>query len=311
MPEASLLEGIQDDHDRSVMEAQLKTLQDEQHRRRQAQKANSVSSITRDTFTVYDCSHSDSVHRPILLLEPDECSDIELTHWAPVNVSVQVVETGSSILVTAYKCLLTVSREVSRCGFDSIHYGTVVSELDTPQHLTPSQCRQAVLQKFTFERQFINVTLNSPVVHSYYSFGKIDDDHECSHTSFTSNGRYFTDSYESTIVRAYVTTVKERYNLATGRIILANGLVGNYADKIILDDTEGKYVWSSNVVSCQDKISDVYTGPAKLFPKQNNTLVGQPGDLVLVEEHNKERFAGLVLKSLTRVCGPRACRPWS
>ena len=306
MPEDVLLDNIQDDQERLLMETQLDELR-EARRRKIIVDGNTAPVLSKDTFSVYDCGAPDAVHRPVSLLEPDSCSDIALTHGHPANISVQVLQTGSSHTVTAYRCSLTISREVSRCGFDSIHYGTVITVLDKPVHFTPQQCRTAqTFGTFVFEGQRINVTLNNEMVHSYYRYGRLDSSHNCDHTSFTSGGEYFSNSYELSIIRAVVSTVKGRYNPATGRIVFSNGLVGNYADKVILDDSEGIFVWDTSSVKCSDKISEVYHGPASIQPKVNNTHMGQTGDLVLVADEAESRYAGLVLKGPTRICGRMA-----
>ena len=73
-----------------------------------------------------------------------------------------------------------------------IDYGTQHTQIDSPIHLTPNECRRAVqMGHFSFEGQTINVTMNVPVVTSYYRFGYLDKDFNCGHSSFTSNGRYF------------------------------------------------------------------------------------------------------------------------
>ena len=305
MPESKLLDDITDPRDRSTLELQLKALNEERKKRRRlAQHSQFASGPShKDSFSVYDCTNEGAVHRPVSLLEPETCTDIELTHRAPVNVTVQVLMTGSRLSVTAFRCSLTISREVSRCGFDDLHYGTVITQLDDPLHLTPAQCRNAVTQGFfVFEKQTINVTLNSPTVHRYYRYGQLSNEHECAHTSFTSNGQFFEKSYELTIVRVRVSTVKGRYNPSSGRVAFSNGLIGNYADRILLDDEMGLFVWSTTAISCADKISELYEGLATLYPKRNNTLTGQPGDLVMIEQHEEARYAGFVLKGDTRVC---------
>ena len=306
MPEDVLLDSIHDEQDRVIMQAQLNNLRDA--RRRKKIMDDAVTPVlSKDTFSVYDCGAPDAVHRPVSLLEPDSCNPIELTHTEPTNVSVQVLQTGSALTVTAYRCALTISREVSRCGYDSIHYGTIITVLDKPVHFTPQQCRNAQIGgTFVFEGQRINVTLNNEMVHSYYRYGRLDNSHNCDHTSFTSGGQYFSKSYELSIIRAIVTSVKGRYNPATGRIIFSNGLVGNYADRVVLDDAEGLFVWDTSSIQCSDKISEIYNGPASIYGKLNNTHMGQTGDLVMVAHEAESRYAGLVLKGHTRICGRTA-----
>ena len=106
----------------------------------------------------------------------------------------------------------------------------------------------------------INVTLFSPTVHSYYRYGMWDGSH-CASTTLTSEGRVFTNSYELTIVSVTVQTVRGKYDPASGRLRLANGLVGTYHDRIMVDDALGTFVWKTTDIACPDRLSEV-------FPKQ-------------------------------------------
>ena len=115
IPEDVLLDDIHDEQDRLVLSRQLENLRDA--RRKKKIMDNTVTPVlSKDTFSVYDCGAPNAVHRPVSLMEPDSCNPIELTHTEPRQVQVQVLQTGSALTVTAYRCSLTISREVSRGG---------------------------------------------------------------------------------------------------------------------------------------------------------------------------------------------------
>ena len=117
-----------------------------------------------------------------------------------------------------------------------------------------------------------------------------------------SGGIQYHKSFEQTHLQATISTTKGRLNPATGRILFSNGLVGNFCDRIIHDDAEGVFIWETKEIDCPSKWSEIYQGAAHLFPRKNLTqhiqgALGQSGDLVIIEDSDDHRYAGLVLGS--------------
>ena len=305
--ELKVLESASDLKDRINLRAEMLEAQAIRQARRALHRVRKGRSM-KDSFHVYDCLHDDAIHKPISLLEPDICEDLELSHGDPTEVQVQVLQAGSSQIIEAYHCHVSVTRTVTRCGFDSLTYGTVLTDVDKPVLLTAAQCRDALEKgQVTYEDRTFSVSPNIPVVHRFYSHGGLSDTHRCTSASFVSGGVQYHKSFEQTLLRITISTTKGRLNPATGRVVFVNGLVANFRDRMIRDDAEGVFIWETKEIDCPSKWSEIYKGSAHLFPRKNLTqhiqgALGQSGDLVMIEDAEANRYAGLVLASGRRLC---------
>lgn len=85
----------------------------------------------------------------------------------PRPVRIQVLMLASQVPVTNYNCLVTITQEMTRCGFNSLTHGTHPVMIDEPLHLLPQACRQAVEEKFIrIEENDIPLTLD----HHHYGY---------------------------------------------------------------------------------------------------------------------------------------------
>ena len=258
----------------------------------------------RRSFTVYDVTHPHAEHRAIDLHAPQACDEIEPIHREPVVMDIQLLMLSSRIPVTAYNCLLTVTKEVSRCGFDSVNYGDHKTVNDEPVQLTPQQCRTAVDKGYLiFAGVKLNITVNSPLNYGYFSHGRLHDDHTCEVESFMSGGRHFDSSYEFTMLRLLVSTVKGWANPHTGRVVFSNQIVANYKDSVCHDDLMGTFVWHTDEWGCLETVSEVYRGHAYVHTHRNNTRAGSRNDLVMIDNSEvSSQVGGFVIKGDSSLC---------
>ena len=305
--ESSLLREYRDPIAKKNLEKALRVL--ESSRRRDAAERHHLPKVRdylRESFTVYDCGANEAVHRALDLHGPQECENIEPSHRKPINIEVQVLMVDAKAPVSAYSCQVLVTKEVSRCGYDSLHYGTQVTELEVPSHMTPAQCREAVRTgRFEYDGEVIDVVVNSPAYHSFYSHGFLADDHTCHTESFRSGKKRWYKSYELTIVKVMVRSVKGWVSRRSGRVVFANHIVANFMDKVATDDELGTFVWEVTDVECEQKYSQVYNGTAKLYSHTNSTSLGSPKDLIMYEVAHENRFAGFVIRNAETICNRR------
>lgn len=308
MPEAALLPQFEDETEKALFINKLKTLKAARNKKKLMEsraKAATFGAVGLESnrITVYDCADERAVHKPINLHHPEVCAASISTHGTPKEIEIQVLQTGANLRVTAYQCLVTVTREVSRCGLDSIHYGTIITQLDEPVHLTPSQCRSAAKhRRFIYQGRVINVTLNIETSSHWYSIGGIDNYHNCDNVaSLVSGGKRFFKSYETTFLKILIKPLVGTFDPYNGRVKFANGIVANFNDRVVLDDEVGLIVWNAGQIGCHQKISQVYKGAAELHTKTNSSDISE-GDLVIVDQESDNIFGGFVIKSRTRVC---------
>ena len=99
-----------------------------------------------DPLTVYDCGHRESTITVLDLHEPKACPDPDLDYFDPETRIVQIIQTEAEVPVLAYQCSATYSQQITRCGFNSITYGSVWAAWQQPVTFTPGECRKAVEQ---------------------------------------------------------------------------------------------------------------------------------------------------------------------
>ena len=92
----------------------------------------------------YDCEGPDIQFTKVDLHRPAACPNPESDYEKPIDQEVQILQTAASMPLTAYLCRVTISKKVSRCGYDSITYGTKWTQWDRNLELTPQECREAI-----------------------------------------------------------------------------------------------------------------------------------------------------------------------
>ena len=71
------------------------------------------------TITVYDCLDHKTSHTPIDLHSPEFCDVRETSYDKPVNVTIQVLQSGGDVIIDGYSCKFTKSTQIARCGYES------------------------------------------------------------------------------------------------------------------------------------------------------------------------------------------------
>lgn len=110
----------------------------------------------------YDCEVS-SPHQSVYdIREPEPCPELSSKYHSPENISIQIFQEMESEDIRAKNCLITLSHKVTRCGVDSISYGSQWVVYERMTELTPGQCRSMhELKQFTFEGRTFPIELAS------------------------------------------------------------------------------------------------------------------------------------------------------
>lgn len=254
-------------------------------------------------LTVYDCQEDKLTFTTVDLIEPERCADPENDYEAPRHQTVQLLQTATEVPVLGYQCKVSITKEVTRCGFDSIQYGTQAPVWEKDIEVTPAECRQATSKHvLSVDNKVYEVDLGKTTVEQFYSHGWLAEDGSCTTTKFESGGMWFEKSYERTTMRIRVQVLRGTADGSTGKVVFANGLRANFADGVLRDAMEGTIVWDSTVAKCADTTSEVYYGAAKLHEKKGSTIVE---GILMIEDDEKKQYAGLVLRQPQSVCRVR------
>ena len=258
-----------------------------------------------EALVAYDCHHENTTYQVIDLIEPAPCPDPERDYDPPIQHQIQLVQVDTQMPVKAHRCKVMVSKKVTRCGFNSLVYGSTWPVWLQETKLTPTECRQAVEKgKMTVEGKTYEAPMDQTTPYRFYSRGQLSDNMDCTYVAgFESGGRWFWYSTEETILDITVSTVRGTADTATGQAIFGNGIRANYKDLVIRDAIEGMLVWDSKEPGCSDTVSEIFRGEATLHRRHGtNGLV----DAVVMIRHNAtDQFAGLVLKAVITTCDIR------
>ena len=254
-------------------------------------------------FRVYDCGKNETRYDVIDLHEPEPCEEAERQFKRGENVRVQLLKTQTNRLVKGFQCKVTMTREVTRCGLDSIQYGSQFPVLKRPIRIIPEECRKATqTQRMVIDnRYFHNLTLGVTNHIQYYRYGSVDQDGNCEHQSFRSGGIQFHRSYKRTELDIRIEIIRGHVDTATGTIRFANRIRARFRDGVVKDDQEGTIVWHPEDPDCHEETSEVYLGPATRYSRQASTDKNLES-LIMVQNNNTNQYAGLLLENPTSVC---------
>jgi hypothetical protein len=250
---------------------------------------------------VYDCSHHRTTYRTIDLLDPQPCPDPQSDFMKADKNKIQVLQTDTAFPTYAHQCKLVISREVTRCGFDSNHYGSEWPVWQYTEELTPQECRRAITaHAITVDDRTLKTRIGETVTHQYFSHGNRDRNGFCKTETFTRAGSEYVRSYERTVVDVTIKVLRGTADLSNGRVIFANGLRSDYNDGTLTDSKEGTVVWTPRVPPCRTTVNEIYLGMVTIHRKWH---AGDEDAIVLIADNFTNQFAGLQLRKPHKVCG--------
>ncbi len=257
----------------------------------------------------YDCLHKEARFNEIDLTEPQECPDPETDYKPVVQKDVQVIHIAQSSMVVAISCQAMITKKVTRCGYDSLNYGSTYSAYKKNVWVTPEECRKAYDERHKPEDQARFITIGNRrlryamwkwVTEHYFSYGHRDDEGNCEYTTFTSEGRLFKKSYEEVFLEVRVIESVGRADQQTGEVYFRNGVRGMIKDGVLRDDSLGTLVWTQPEVQCMDSKGEVYHGMATI--KERKGRSGMEEAIVMIHDTDTNQYAGLVLRSPMLIC---------
>ncbi len=251
---------------------------------------------------VYDCQHRHANTTIVDLHEAATCPDPINDYEPAENITVQILQTDTERPVRGYSCSITITREVTRCGFNSLTYGKLTTEWARQVEMTPEECRKAVdAQEVSVDGRIFKVELGTALDAHYFSHGGVSSTGRCEVEDFVSGGLAFHKSYETTYVKAAILTVNAIANAATDTIRFSNGLIGRWKDEVLRDAFHGTIIWTADQPPCSDTVSEVYSGVAKIHRRIGTHLI-QGAVIMVAGGQSGDQYAGLVIKKATSLC---------
>jgi hypothetical protein len=254
-------------------------------------------------FLVYDCSHDQLKTQTIDLAAPMDFKDPETDYYPVRTTKLKIIMTDGDRPIMATQCLVLKSQEAFRCwGHPSFHYGSAKIVINQPVEVTPQEYRDALTTgKISVQGQHMDFKVGTSQFHRYNTKGGRANNGTCSITTFTRKGVTYKKSYEETTIKALISKVR---GLKLGDTIkFPSGLIAPHSDEVVRDVHDGIMIWSTEELPCTDTMSLMYQGRAKLHQAKSNVKAELEEAIIMVEQNEARRYAGLVLEGTRSLCG--------
>ena len=128
-------------------------------------------------FTVYDCDKAATSYKVVDLREPKSCPDPETDFQPVTQFRTQVIQANSDLPVRGFQCSASVTRRITRCGFDHLTYAHDVPIFMESIPISAGLCRDMVTSgSFTYDNRIHNLKAHKDNHYSYFSHGSTTDD---------------------------------------------------------------------------------------------------------------------------------------
>jgi hypothetical protein len=175
-------------------------------------------------LTAYNCEAPGTKRFALDTRAPAPCPDPVLDYNDAYRTGIQLIHRGTTRTVAIDACRVTVSRLVTRCGYNSISYGRHYTVWLANVEVSPKYCATVIARDdkfFEFDGRKFNFTMGRPQDHQYFSRGHVDNTGYCrtvGSASFTSGGKFYTKSYEETFLHLDIRKVSAVIDPATDSI---------------------------------------------------------------------------------------------
>ncbi len=166
---------------------------------------------------VYDCQDEGTTYIAIDLREAEACPDPDEDFEEPRTAMMHLLQRDSELPVIGHQCHITETQQVTRCGFNSLTYGSAYSTFEKQVELTPQECRRVVQTgRMRIGGRAYNVTPGNLVMDRFFSHGHVDRNGNCRTESFLSGGQWYDRSYEETFRKILVKKIRGTHDTAMG-----------------------------------------------------------------------------------------------
>ena len=260
-----------------------------------------------NAMPVFDCESNRTSQAMIDLKQPAPCPDPVNDYDPPIVRFIQLIQTDTNVPITAYQCLITISKEVVRCGFNSLTYGAIWTVWEKLVLVEPQDCMRAIQtgEIMIDGNLYRGLIKGAERKVAFFSHGNVDINGNCRTADFISNGVAYSNSYERTVIRIHTKAVRGTHDQTTGLVHFTNGIITLFGHAVVRDAFEGLMVWNTTQSPCVDTLSEVYAGDASLHRLANHTVISNTlvGSIILIADNTKAQHAGLILKAKIPLCG--------
>ena len=259
----------------------------------------------------YDCDLPGTKMEALDLRKAEDCPDPTSDFLPEESVDVQIIQTDSEISWTAHQCQVQVSRSVTRCGYNSITYGSRPTQWMKIVPLSSEECAEGIAKKeITFEgRTYRDLKLGVTKKATYFSYGRVDDHGNCETTTFVRDDHTYRKSYEFTTLLIHLNKWTARVSKRDDTITFREShLREQFSAGSTQDAHYGTLVWDTHEQgTCEDGISEFYRGTVLLHPHKNPDAQDWTGSVAILGSGDEAlgthtQHLGLILGTAVRIC---------
>lgn len=278
-----------------------------------APMVNTAAPGQAEGFEVCNCEPRNLQFVKIDLTDTEQCNDPEKDYEKPYTAAVMVLQTDTREAVTVYNCEARFSKRVEICGVQHTSYGSRNIAREQQIRLTGEQCTEMVeTNEYMADSQALGGF--PPVMdlqrgfwstRDYYSHGMLYKDGRCEWDSWVYNSMHYQRSYEETTISVRVQEVRGFLNRATGKISMNNGIVVDYAERVIHDGAEGTFVWTTEKENCTEAVSLVYRDNAIIHRKRSSKRKTDDifeDAMVVINNKETKQTGGFLLRADRDTC---------
>ena len=281
-------------------------------------------------FNAYDCLDPDVTASTIDLTGPKQCDPY--TNYADhaLNTTVWVLHEAANIPQKVYRCKLTITRTVHRCGVHSTTYGWDYLAYDKIVPISPEDCRHVLrtgVLRYRNGGEFeVNPGFRGATTKWYYTHGGRTNDGSdyCDVTTWNEAGRLNKNSFAREVARLELDEMGAEVDLGLSKISLEH-LTLDYNKGYAKDNVMGTLVWDVDSNTCNEHTTLVYKGLGSIamdvdqaekiaYEKQENNWVSYwiknkqitEGSIALVKNPTTGQYGSFVIGKLINTCG-REC----
>ena len=260
---------------------------------------------------VFDCNDPSTKYKAYSLLAPTDCKTPELAHRKPVNTTIQVLVQEGQEPVDVKTCSVLITRTITRCGFNSLTYGSTSPVKERRLPVAPDECvAMHMFRKFSLEGHELNdLGLNSINKATFFSKGGRDTAGNCRTADFTRDGTDYINSYEETELEVKLEQFTAKLQKDKQRIVFGpmhGNVYAPYRDQHLRSEPFGIAVWRREERACERSFGQIYLGTAEVF-----ILDSGDGDrsyenaLVIYDDQLNHQTGGFYLRGVTSRCHRR------
>ena len=266
-------------------------------------------------LTAYNCTATGKTSR-IDLLGPENCPVTEKAFGRPYHRRAQIVQSSVYRPIKMTQCRIQETAKITRCGYDSITYGTNTVAWLSPQAVDREICRKAgETGTLQYDGRTYTMEVNGPIYQArYYRHGSLTSEDRCITETFFAYNRQWESSYEEVTLSMEIATISGTYHEGSQTIKTDSGTVLDGTKGYAHTAHQGTLVWEFNDNECQRSFAQIYDGsvvirdrlrtdqPARHPDDLENEVDLMEGALVLTVPDSEDKAMGFKLDKAARTC---------